>query len=893
MFFYFSPQKQNRSHPKAQRAAQQRVPTGAALSCLLLCMALLPACHENARLSGPQRRYLHDNWSFRQMGRDDWAPANVPGNVHDDLMRQNRLPDPFFRANEDSVQWVEKADWEYRCTFVVSEKQMAQAGQALVFEGLDTYAEVFLNEQAVAQTDNMFRTWRLPVRGILRPGENQLRIVFRSPLAAADSAWRALGYELPGSIRVMTRKAAFHYGWDWGPRLVTSGVWRPVYLETWDEARIARWHVQQHTPAPDTAYLTAHAEVESFAPDARVTLKLWQDAFFDGEKWTENPPLLLGETDATLQTGKNQVSVNGNIAAPKRWWCQGLGPSNLYRLRLEVAKGGGRLLDDSSKAIGLRQVEVVHEADAQGKSFYFKLNGVPVFAKGANYIPQHSLQSRVAHAHYDALLADAVAANMNMLRVWGGGIYEDDYFYQRCDQLGLLVWQDFMFACAMYPGDTAFLENVRQEATDNVRRLRDHPCIALWCGNNENAEAWHHWGWQQPFNEAQKRRIWDDYQALHYAVLKPVVDAHSGGLRFWESSPLYGRAEGRSLAHGDSHYWGVWHDGEPFETYAQKIPRFMSEFGFQSFPDWRTIEAFTDSSDRELLSPVMMVHQKHPRGNPLIKKYMDLYYHPAKDFPAFAYLSQMLQAEGICFGIEAHRRARPYCMGSLYWQLNDCWPVASWSGRDFYGRWKALHYRLREAFAPVLLSPVLAGDTLRVVGLNDTLSERPGVLDVAVLDFLGKTFFSEKKDVVLTPASAANLWEKPLAALGLAKKDRQKVFVRFRLTAPNGQLLSERLFFLDKAKNLALPAPIYRIEQAPATDGSYRVTVRAETLVRGLALYAAVPGRWSNNYLDLAPGQTVTLAFTPDMPAAALAPPTATSLNEAWEAKAKAWWWPF
>jgi beta-mannosidase len=466
-----------------------------------------------------------------------------------------------------------------------------------------------------------------------------------------------------------------------------------------------------------------------------------------------------------------------------------------------------------------------------------------------------------------------------MLRVWGGGIYEDDYFYRRCDELGLMVWQDFMFACAMYPGDEHFLENVRQEALDNVERLRNHPCLALWCGNNENSEAWHHWGWQAPFTPAQREKVWEDYQKLHYEVLKPVVEAHSGGLRFWESSPLYGRAEARSFTHGDAHYWGVWHDGEPFETYAQKVPRFMSEFGFQSFPDPHTIAAFADSSTRTLLSPVMLAHQKHPRGNQLIQRYMDAYLPPAEDFAGFAYRSQLLQAEGICAGIEAHRRARPYCMGTLYWQLNDCWPVASWSGRDFYGRWKALHHRLRDAFAPTLLSATVEKDRLRLHAVHDTLAEEAATLSVEGMDFEGNLFFSEKISVVLQAASAAVVWERPLAEMGVARADQKRTFVRFRLLDAQGRELASRLFFWEKAKFLQLPLQQCMVSVQPAANGAFPVTIGAATLQKGVALEAAVPGRWSDNYFDLAPGESRTLLFTPETPIGYLQQPKLRTLN--------------
>ncbi len=846
--------------------------------CLPVGLFALSACRDSApRL--PEKMPLHSDWTFRQADTGQWLPAKVPGTVHHDLLRHGLIPDPFVGTNEDSVQWVEKKDWEYRCSFALDEKRLARQGQELVFEGLDTYADIYLNDTILGSADNMFRTWRFPVKDRLRLGENSLRVVFRSPIEAVDSAWKALGYELPGGVRTMARKAAFHYGWDWGPRLVTSGIWRSVHLESWDAARLSDWHVQFHEVGKDTAFLTAHAVVRSFDGDRKVKLKLWRDAFFDGKIWTDGEDQLLGETEATLREGDNRISVNGNIASPQLWWCSGLGAPNLYRLRLEVLDEYPRQIDISEKSIGLRKIELVHDEDEHGKSFYFRLNGLPVFAKGANYIPRHSLQSGTTEEDCERLLQDAAAVNMNMLRVWGGGIYEEDYFYRRCDEMGLLVWQDFMFACAMYPGEGPFLENVRQEASDNVRRLRDHPCIALWCGNNENSEAWHNWGWRDPLTPPQVEKVWADYQKLHYEVLRPVVEEHGGGVRFWESSPLYGRAEQRSFTHGDAHYWGVWHDGEPFETYAQRVPRFMSEFGFQSFPDLHTIASYADSAERSLTSPVMMAHQKHPRGNQLIRSYMEKYYQPAKDFSGFVYLSQMLQAEGICAGIEAHRRSRPYCMGTLYWQLNDCWPVASWSGRDFYGRWKALHYRLKDAFSPTLLSAVQENGRLRLFGIQDPLADLSATLTVEAMDFHGKIIFSEKKEVALPAASSSVVWERPLAEMGIGESEKRRTFVRFRLTNAAGNELSVRFFYWEKTKLLQLPVQECTAEVLPAENGLFPVKINARSLQRGVALQAEVPGRWSDNFFEMAPGETRTVYFTPEKNIAQLTVPRIRTLN--------------
>ncbi|NIM12260.1 MAG: glycoside hydrolase family 2 protein [Candidatus Aminicenantes bacterium] len=805
---------------------------------------------------------INQGWQFRQKGKEKWFKAIVPGCVHTDLMANGLLEDPFYRDNEKKAQWVEEEDWEYLTRFTVDKKLLKKENIEIVLYGLDTYAQVYLNDSPLLEADNMFREWRAEVKPLLKLGENTLRIHFRSPVKKVQPRWEQLGYELPEGPQVMTRKAPYHYGWDWGPRLVTCGTWRPVVLKAWNRARIQSLQIVQQALEPGNARLTAELEIEANASAVGQTAKI---SILEQDK-------TLAHTTLQLKPGTNRVALEFEIKNPRLWWTNGLGEPHLYHLKARL-KLGSRLLDEVSQAIGLRTVELVTEKDEKGESFYFKLNGVPLFIKGANYIPQDSFVTRVTDAQYKKLIPDARDANMNMLRVWGGGIYENDIFYDLCDQAGILVWQDFMFACGMYPGNDDFLKNVRQEAVDNVKRLRHHACIALWCGNNEVSEAWHNWGWQERFSSQQQEQIWSDYQKLFHDILPQVVKEYDNGRFYWPSSPRYGRGNERSQYEGDSHYWGVWHDGEPFDVFKKKIPRFMSEFGFQSFPRMETIERFTRIGDHDIDSEVMKVHQKHPRGLELIKTYM------ARDYPVpiklehFLYISRLLQAEGMRTGIEAHRRAKPYCMGTLYWQMNDCWPAVSWSGIDYYGNWKALHYFVGKAYEDVLVSPVEEDGKLKVYIVSDKLQSLEGLLVMKLMDFSGKTLWEQAEVCRIDANSSRSCFEIEVKEL-LEGKDRGSVVfsAEFRQSE---KIIAANLYYFVSPKELRLLEPDIKIniisgdeEWEGVTKGGFEIS--SDTLVKNvyLSIYDIDRPRplmhFSDNYFDLLPGETRVICFSSD-----------------------------
>ena len=838
---------------------------------------------------GVSRQEISQGWTVS--GVDTFSagfPAQVPGTVHTDLLASGLIPDPFWRDNEMRLQWVGEEDWTYRNTLQVSSEVMDQEVVELVFHGLDTFAEVLLNDEPVLRADNMFREWKAEVGPLLLPGTNTLEVRLSSPLPPALEARQALPYTLPAGndrgdppTRVFVRKAAYHYGWDWGPRFVTSGIWRPVELVGWSGARLTNLKLETRALTDSAANLVAQVTVEVTPSEAErrragggvpATLSLSSpEGAFD--------PVFI---QSPLDSGENHFDIPLTILNPKRWWPAGMGEQPLYTVKAEL--DAGLRMDTTSTRIGLRSLELITQPDSIGESFFFEVNGVPVFMKGANIIPLDHFTPRVSQEKYERLFDDVVAANMNMLRVWGGGIYEEEIFYELADERGILIWQDFMFANGMYPGDSAFLANVRAEAVHQVRRLRNHPSIALWCGNNEMEEGWQRWGWARAYeNPADSAAVRNAYDAIFHQILPEVVAELDPDRRYWASSPSLGWGDPESLERGDSHYWGVWHGREPFEVYAEKLPRFASEYGFQAFPPMATVEGFARPGDLSLFNPALLVHQKHPVGNELIREYMERWYPLPVNFQDFVYVSQLLQAQGMKTAFEAHRRAKPRTMGTLYWQLNDTWPVVSWSSLDFFGRWKALHYAARDAFAPVLLSVARRGDTLEVWGISDRSDPTRGTMTLELMDFRGTPLWQAPLEVSIPPNSARRLWQMATSEL-LAEVPPTQVVFRSALrpeplgyASPDGPDPDEvaipsveALFYFGPPKELALEIPVIQVDWEEGPEGLL-LTLSSDILAKSVYLQmngdqSPPPGGvFSDNFFDLLPGRPRTLSLQTDL----------------------------
>lgn len=810
---------------------------------------------------------LNDNWQFKQAGKEEWMPAYTPGSVHTDLLKNKVIEDPYYRLNEHDLQWIDKADWEYRTTFSIDKQSLDKDRSEAVFEGLDTYADVYLNGTQILSAHNMFREWKANVGELLREGENELRIFFHSPTKIGLQKYDSLDYKIPVSqndmsqigglgdkrVSVHLRKAGYHFGWDWGPRLVTSGIWKPVYLKGWNEAVIQNVHARQTKLSDEVAELSISTEIESLV-DAEAELTV----LVDGKQHTTKK--------LQLSPGIKQYSVDIAIENPERWQPNGAGDQKLYKVETLLSRSSSQLSKASTR-IGLRTIEIVREKDAAGQGFHFKVNGRPLFMKGVNYIPQDVFLSEVTPDRYQHIISSAAKANMNMIRIWGGGVYEQDVFYDLCDEYGILVWQDFMFACAMFPGDSAFLENVRQEAADQVRRLRNHPSIAMWCGNNECLVAWHNWGWKENAVRDQGQevadRIWKSYEDIFHKVLPEAVSELDPDRFYWASSPQAEEGVPENYVSGDVHYWGVWWGQEDFDNYRTKIPRFMSEFGFQSFPALKTVKKYAVEEDWDIYSEVMKSHQRSKIGNGTIDNYMLRHYRKPKDFPMFLYVGQVLQAEGTKIAMEAHRINMPYCMGSLFWQLDDCWPVASWSSIDYYGEWKAMQYFAVKAFNNILVSPRQEGDSLKVFAVSDLMEDKPVTLDLKLMDFSGKEIWSDSSKQTLKSNASALYFSSTLKATGV--EDTTRVLFHAALMGEDGERLSENILYFTDPKNLDLPQPDIEIE-ITNVDGAAQIRLRSDQLAKNVFLSTECEGSFSDNYFDLLPGMERKVIFSGGKP---------------------------
>ncbi|MEH0157590.1 glycoside hydrolase family 2 protein [Limibacter armeniacum] len=794
---------------------------------------------------------LHTNWQFRQVGTDEWLKATVPGTVHTDLHSNGKIEDPFYRDNEKKLQWIEKEDWEYKTTFNVSASMIEKDSIDLNFKGLDTYADLYLNGKLVKQTNNMFVGWTIPSKQYLKEGENELKIYFHSPINFVKEKASKLDFTYPADndasdekLSIFTRKAPYHYGWDWGPRFVTSGVWKPVSLKAWNSAKIENVQLVQKKLTDELAEVTANFELTAAMECEAILTVSSADHLFASQT-----------AKVRLKAGENRLPLTFQVNNPKRWWPNGLGEAFLYNINTSV-EVAGEVCDQQDERMGLRTLEVINEPDSLGESFYVKVNGVPVFMKGANVIPSDSFLPRVTRQKYEKMMDDAVTANMNMLRIWGGGVYESDTFYELADEKGLLVWQDFMFACTLYPGDKDFLDNVRREAIYNVKRLRNHPSLALWCGNNEIQVGFDNWGWEitYQYSDELRQKLYSFYESLFKELLPEVVAEYDAGRFYYPSSPISNWGKKEDFAKGDNHFWGVWHGEYPFESFKEYIPRFMSEFGFQSFPSFKTLQKITKSEDLGLTTEVMNTHQKSYKGNKLIKTYMERDFIIPESFEDFVYVGQLLQAEGMKLAFEAQRRAMPYCMGTLYWQFNDCWPAASWSSIDYYGEWKAMHYYTRKAFAPILVSPVEENGEVKVYIVSDLLESRKGLLKVEVKDFNGKVLASQEKAVVVQP-------NKSDVYLALPSSDKYKnAFVKVTFQGADNSVLENVLFF-QKPKNQQLPNPQIEMHINKVKAG-FEVKLTSDKLARYIFLQLDGEGYCSDNYFDLLPGEEKVITIS-------------------------------
>ena len=790
---------------------------------------------------------LNGKWQFRQADSEEWMPAVVPGGVHTDLMAQGRIPDPFVADNELGVQWVAESDWEYRLVFDARSELLAEERVFLVCDGLDTLASVTLNGRPVGSSENMFLSYRWDVTAVLAGGENELRIAFRSPVAYIRP--RQAELPLPSPTQCISggpyvRKVPSHFGWDWGPKLPPIGIWQDIRLEAGSVARFDDVHLYQCHEGPRVSVR------------ADVRIERWQALDLQAMCRVTSPDGDICQTEATLGRDESCCSLSLEVPDPQLWWPNGYGDQPLYEVEVALCDGDARL-DERSYRLGLRTVELRQEPDEFGTSFTFVVNGVPIFAKGANWIPADSFPTRITGAHLAHLIRSSAQANMNMLRVWGGGFYEEERFYDLCDQYGILVWQDFIFSCAIYPGDDAFLESVRAEAVENVRRLRHRASLALWCGNNEMEWGWDAWGWNKPEHLSLKK----SYDFVFHHLLPEVCVVEDPGRPYWPSSPSSGVPfeDPNSVLAGDTHNWEVWHRNLPFAGYREHPSRFVSEFGFQSLPALATIRTYASENDWNMTSYIMEHHQRNASGNGKMITYMTDHFRLPKDFESLVILTQLLQAEAMRVGVEHWRRNRDCTSGALYWQLNDCWPVASWASMDYFGRWKALHYAARRFYAPVLLSAEDRGTDVTLSVTNDQATPWRGRVRWFLETLDGVALDSGEEVVTASALSALEVCALDLSGQ-VTESNKREVALVYELWQGDERLSLGVVPFVP-SKHLALRSPTIRCDVAESADG-YQIELAAETLAR--FVWLALPGSdvvFSDNYFDMPAGRAMRVSM--------------------------------
>jgi beta-mannosidase len=790
-----------------------------------------------------QKLELNGSWRMRALGGEAWVPAQVPGSTASDLLRAGLIKDPYYRDQQYEVFDTFLKDYEFEREFQMDEDLLHADRLALCCEGLDTIAEVRLNGLLLGKTWNMHRTYHFEIKSKAVSGLNKLNIVFRSPVEYVERIqkerylWAANDdYVVQGYPHL--RKAHHMFGWDWGPKVPDSGIWRDIYIMAHNDARIEDVYVTQDHTTSGSVSLDVRVQTEGLRHGAQSGLELQALLLGpDGEAVTETKVSIDAETQL----------IRLVVQEPQLWWPNGLGSQPLYKLSLQLSSEGA-VVDEHQLTLGLRTLTVKREPDAWGETFELVVNGVSIFTMGANYIPEDNLRDRMSRKRTEQLIRDCVNANFNCIRVWGGGFYPDDDFFELCDQYGLIVWQDHLFACAEYEMTEEFTEEIKAEIADNVKRIRHHASLGLWCGNNEMEWAWVSWS----FPKREKLRT--DYIKQFEIIIPEVTKLHDPNTFYWKASPSSGGGfdEPNAPDRGDVHYWEVWHGGKPFTEYRKHYFRFCSEFGFQSFPSLKTVEAFTEPGDRNIFTSIMESHQKNAGGNGKILYGISENFLYPKDFDSLLYVSQLLQAEAMRYGVEHWRRHRGRCMGSVYWQLNDCWPVASWSSIDYYGRWKALHYAAKRFYAPIILSAEETGTLVKLAVTNDTLQPVKGTIVWRLRNAVSQVLLEDRLELTVDAMSAEWCAELDLSeSVGEQANDR---YMDYELIV-DGESVSGGAVLFVRPKHFKLSSdPNLRADIVEEAE-RYLLTLHSDALALFVELDCqTLDARFSDNYFPVSAG---------------------------------------
>ncbi|WMW80034.1 glycoside hydrolase family 2 protein [Undibacterium cyanobacteriorum] len=870
------------------------------LSKLMIMAALMSSA--SITQAQEQRLMLNTGWQFRiaeQHAQDhqelqSWRSAQVPGHVHTDLLHHKLIQDPYAGQAEAGLQWIGKADWEYQLQFELDAARLQHRKKILRFDGLDTFAEVFLNGEKIIAAENAFRTYEIDVSAKLKAKSNTILVRLYSPITKMLPQVQAMPHKLAGNYPspygdepkdAMTanfvRKPGYHYGWDWGPRYVTAGIWRPVSLITYDEVRVEQVQVRQVKLDQQQAQLRVDLQVDvqmdlqaGLQPVSRTNpFEVWWKVRDPRGRVVAQDKRILSDLDSAIANAKEarHAQFDIKIAKPQLWYPHGYGKQALYRMEFEL-RAGQRVLAKQARTIGLRTVTLDRSLDQEvnpntgkrGQAFTFLVNGIPVFAKGANLIPFDMFPNRISVAQQREILQAARDANMNMLRIWGGGYYENDDFYRMADEMGIMIWQDFMFGGGVVPAyDDAFRRNVLEEAKQQVQRLNAHPSVVLWCGNNEEETAWKDWGIGKELQKANPtfaEQVWQGYVQLFGRDLRQVVQDHGQGVPYWSSSPSNDLDDkANDSERGDKHYWDVWGGSKPVEEYQRETPRFMSEFGLQAWPQQSTVDYFAQADQQAIDHPVIRQHQKFMagEGNARLLHYIRANYGEPRDFAHFLYLSQVMQAEGITLAIKHHRASMPRTMGSMYWQLNDVWPGASWSSIDYFGNWKALHYQARKAFAPLTVVAENLDGVTSVSVASERLQNTVVKVRLRSMDFTGKVFREQIIPFNIGPNTAQRIAHIRNEEL-LQGRDPRSHFVLMELLQGEAVIAQDEIYFAP-AKELKLPSA--NIELTWKSVGNrYQLQLKSPVLARAVILdFRGAPVKLSDNALTLQPQRTLKI----------------------------------
>lgn len=809
-----------------------------------------------------------ENWEISKAYRNKWFPVKIPCSVQPAMFQNNRISDPFKGDIEENFEFIAQNDWTYRTTLHISAEQFKAKSIKINFEGIETYSDIYINGRKIGSSDNMFRSFEYELKPELKVGDNSIEVYCLAPLTFTKKINDSLGIVFPGGQRAWTRQAQFQFGWDFAPTYIAMGLWKPVTVSIQSAAFLKSINTSYQVKS-NTVEVDMLGEIFAYSDG-----KYFAEATLDGQTQGRN---------IVLHPGENKFNLHFTIKNPALWWPNGSGKQNLYNLSFKGGQKTGQkdaLYDSFSRDIGFRTVELVTDKDKQGESFYFKINGKPIYAKGANYVPADVFPEQVSYSKIKQLLGDAQESGFNMLRVWGGGIYESEEFYHQCDSLGIMVWQDFMFAGSMYPNEPDFMDNVKNEAEENVKRISNHPCISLWCGNNEISEGWQRWGWKDAYPGNKKAYLEEGYDKLFLEILPQSVQKYGQNVPYWESSPKFGRGDIRHRFEGDSHYWGVWHDEEDFSSYEEKVPRFMSEFGFQSYPELSTIRFFT-GHELTTEEKSMRAHQKSMKGNNIIKKYIARDFPEPKDFESFVYLSQVEQAEGVGRGIMAQRMAMPYCMGSLYWQFNDCWPAISWSSIDYFGRWKALQYKAKSLYEPIVVGSRFTGDKMAVSIVSEKDEDAEMSIKIRMFSLDGLKLDSSITKTIIKSNSAAVYIEKDFNTQ-IKKYGSDNLCFVTEIIDKKGIVVSQHFQFLEKPKMLKLQKDAMTFKVREIKEG-YAITIHSDAINPGIWITSDMKGRFSENYFNMTPGTKEIIFYTTESAKVLSKAFTIKTWRDAWE----------